>query len=199
MERDFLLSFQTELSDPLVYLEPSSGSGDCCLHGMKTVFDMCKGSSSLRTGPLSQLYTEGFDNDQIWEEVQLLNEPALDHLSKAVHKVSSLAGRLEFLRPCRTMAEPSGHEGDQLEDWSEREGMEGSQGESDEDSEEDLSSNMGEGEVGEERVKGTGRNSVVDDRFFKLSEMEHFLEQVEAGEGEESHSCLHMHDSSICS
>ena len=186
-EEDFLLSFQTDLSDPLVYLEPSSRLEEYFLRGLRTVFGLCKGSRSLQTGPLPELYTEGFDNDQIWEEVQLLNEPALGQLRKVVHKVSGQAGRQCFLRPCVTTAEPSGHEGGELEDGSEGEG---SRGESREDSEEDHSSVVGEGEEGEVRMKWTGKKSVVDDRFFKLSEMEHFLEQVEAGEGEERESGL---------
>jgi len=192
-EKDVLLSFQAELSDPLVYLEPSSRLDECFLRGMRTVFNMCKGTSNLQTGPLPELYTEGFDNDQIWEEVQLLNEPALGQLSKVVRKVSSQAGRLCSLRPSVTTAEPSGCEGAEREDGSEEDW---SRGESREDNEEDLSSVSGEEEAGEERMKRTGRKSVVDDRFFKLSEMEQFLEQVEAGEGEKSRSSSPLH--SLC-
>ena len=40
--------------------------------------------ASVPTGPLSELYVEGFDVDQIWEQVELVNGPLIAHVTKQV-------------------------------------------------------------------------------------------------------------------
>jgi hypothetical protein len=60
----FLSVFRKELSQPEFYAKRSGGA--------------------LPTGPLQQLYTADFDEDQVWEEVQLTNEPAVSSLCDVV-------------------------------------------------------------------------------------------------------------------
>lgn len=91
---EFLAEFKTNLSAPESYLNPSSELSEKCLTGVKTVFDFykecCKSSSvKIPNGPLSELYTEGFDNDQIWEEIQLMNEPVLNYVGKLLSEMES--------------------------------------------------------------------------------------------------------------
>lgn len=81
----FLNLFRRELSEPEYYLDPRESLRSECLVGVKLLFSCLKQSSSeLPTGPLQQLYTAGFDEDQVWEEVQLVNEPAICRLSATV-------------------------------------------------------------------------------------------------------------------
>ena len=46
-------------------------------------------SLEVPTGPLNELCIEGFDNEQIWAEIELLNEPALKSLKKQVKKAAT--------------------------------------------------------------------------------------------------------------
>ena len=81
----FLSVFRKELSQPEFYLESNEALKMKCLAGVKVLFTYAKRSGgALPTGPLQQLYTADFDEDQVWEEVQLTNEPAVSSLCDVV-------------------------------------------------------------------------------------------------------------------
>lgn len=91
---EFLAEFRSTLSAPESYLNPSPELSSKCLIGLKTVFDFYKkcsenGSVKIPTGPLSELFTEGFDNEQIWEEIQLVNEPVIDYMGKLLSEMEN--------------------------------------------------------------------------------------------------------------
>lgn len=84
-----LESFKEELNEPERYLDPSEALRAGCLAGVECLFGCLKRScgGSLPTGPLERLYTEHFDEEQVWEEVQLANEPALRRLHHVVGRM----------------------------------------------------------------------------------------------------------------
>ena len=83
--KNLLDLFKRELMDPEYYLDPRESLPSECLAGVKLLFNALKSSGSeLPTGPLQQLYTAGLDEDQVWEEVQLTNEPAMRRLCAIV-------------------------------------------------------------------------------------------------------------------
>lgn len=91
---EFASSFEASLSDPVSYLQPSEQLKTTCVNGLKNLFDFYKSWSvdaqlNVATGPLSELYTEGFDNEQIWSQIELMNELVLKSLKKHLKRAST--------------------------------------------------------------------------------------------------------------
>lgn len=209
----FLEEFEAHLSTPEDYLNPSPELRSRCLAGVKTAFDLlqkhCRATDSrearsgaegknaarsglgVPTGPLSELYVEGFDADQIWEQIQLVNEPMLAYLSKQVEKICHwdlkklTQGDDRHKMKVALSDSESGSDGmGELESDLDGEG-EGSEGDYFDEGDDEM--DPGNEETNEIRGKrrggkGEGRRTVVDDRFFKLAEMEQFLEKMEREE-----------------
>jgi len=49
-----------------------------------------------RSGPLQQLFVTGFDAEQIWEELQLQNEPITTYLQKQVDSLLDKQTDIDF-------------------------------------------------------------------------------------------------------
>eukprot|EP01132_Coremiostelium_polycephalum_P001974 gene1974-2428_t len=49
---------------------------------MKNLYSLAKNKETVETDALDQLLTDGFDNEQIWSQIQLHNDPIITHLSK---------------------------------------------------------------------------------------------------------------------
>lgn len=114
--------FRRVLREPEYYLDPRESLQSECLDGVKLLFNAIRSSGSeLPTGPLQQLYTEGFDEDQVWEEVQLTNEPALRRLCATVEGL--LGSALQLLATTQPADEESGVEGTEEESCDSEEVM----------------------------------------------------------------------------
>lgn len=50
----------------------------------KSLYSLAKKSEPKKTGALDQLLLEGFDQEQIWEQLQLLNKPILQFVDKQI-------------------------------------------------------------------------------------------------------------------
>ena len=84
--------FDTCLQDPVAYLDTSEELQSSCLCGVKVLFELCKKyaeNSLVPTGPLTELCTDGFYNDDVWEQLELLNDPALRQLTHLINTVGS--------------------------------------------------------------------------------------------------------------
>ena len=165
-----LNKFRRKLSAPELYLEPSQSLESGCLSEVELLFRCLRQSPGNHpVGPLQQLYTADFDEDQVWEEVQLTNEPALLSLSRVVRRLRP-GMRLETKE--LDEEEEDGNE-EEEEEGNEEEEEEGSEEEEEVDEEEDVE----EGEEVEGDEVNDQRKSIVDDGFFSMSAMEHYLEK----------------------
>ena len=212
-ERQFLEEFEAHLSTPEDYLNPSPELRSRCLAGVKTVFDLLQKHSremrtsastgakmvSVPTGPLSELYVEGFDTDQIWEQIQLVNEPMLAYLSKQVDMIcqwdldkSTERGRQKAKVAVSNSESGSGGMGELESDIAEGEVVEGEYFDEGDD-EMDPSDEETNEVQGKRKGKSEGRRTVVDDRFFKLAEMEQFLEKVEREQQQKQGIYMYMY------
>ncbi|NWI77085.1 MPP10 protein, partial [Dryoscopus gambensis] len=178
----------------------------------KTLYDLNKGTNIVRGGPLKELVIENFDEEQIWQQLELQNNAVLDFFKK------SIARDAEDEDLCLLSdQEEDGSDGEtssdkELEDTiMEAETEQKSvytkdkdktkakekqsklresivQKYSDEDSDIDFDIEALEQQAKtakETTLKKKGRKSVVDDKFFKLAEMEAFLEHAEKEDKEE--------------
>ncbi|XP_021263270.1 U3 small nucleolar ribonucleoprotein protein MPP10 isoform X2 [Numida meleagris] len=176
----------------------------------KTLYDLNKalGSSVVRGSPLKELVIENFDEEQIWQQLELQNNVVLDVFKKSVAQCTSdkdlwlVSGQEDDGSDAEATSDSEVE--DVMESEAEQENVytkhkteakekKGKPRESviekysDEDSDVDFDIEALEQETKTAKkatVKKTGRKSIVDDKFFKLAEMEAFLEHVEKENGE---------------
>ncbi|XP_043587658.1 U3 small nucleolar ribonucleoprotein protein MPP10 [Bombus pyrosoma] len=145
-------------------------------NSIKRLYDFTKQQSQTNTNALPELVTEGFDEEQIWQQLELQNEGELDHLIGDVSKL--LAKTKVFKLPISTTHSIS--EPEQNEDLSDNE-EKMIEDETSED-EEKLRSNLKQQTNVKKRKK---KSSIVDDKFFKLEELDEYLTKEEKKEKED--------------
>ncbi|NXQ31710.1 MPP10 protein, partial [Alaudala cheleensis] len=178
----------------------------------KTLYDLNKGSNIVRSGPLKQLVIENFDEEQIWQQLELQNNAVLDFFKKSIARDAEdedlclLSDQEEDGSDAETSSDKE-LEDNRMEVETEqmnvctkdkdktkakekqsklRESI--IQKSSDEDSDIDFDIEALEQQAKTARettLRKKGRKSEVDDKFFKLAEMEAFLEHAEKEDKEE--------------
>lgn len=122
---------------------------------------------------MPELVTEGFDEEQIWQQIELQNEGELDHLIGGVSKL--LAKTKVFKLPVNTTKLKSVPEqNNDLPEDTEKMAKEET-----DDNEEELKSNLKQQKDLKRRRK---KSSIVDDKFFKLEELDEYLMKEERKE-----------------
>ncbi|XP_040889170.1 U3 small nucleolar ribonucleoprotein protein MPP10 [Toxotes jaculatrix] len=176
----------------------------------KTLYDLHKAqeSAGYKGSLLAQLVVENFDEEQIWQELELQNNAVLKHFKSAIDEALS-DETLTVLVEEEDGDEAEVETDDENVDDEEEEEMEedqprrqskkmtveaedGAEDYTDEDS--DLDFDVDALEKREKQKKETRSNasktkvvpSEVDDKFFKLSEMESFLDDMDKREGKEN-------------
>lgn len=169
----------------------------------KTLYDLHKTHepAGSKGSPLDQLVVENFDEEQIWQELELQNTAVLKHFETAVSQ-AALDTALTILFD-KEDADEEPDEGveqdgeDIEEETRERDLEDDGQGEcltgvnTDEDSDVDFDVDALEKQAKQKKCSAVRESkplappSEVDDRFFKLSEMESFLDDMDRREGKE--------------
>lgn len=191
---DVMMEDLTEfLAKPQSFANFSEDLEAWSLDGMKKMFNFYQkfargslqrleargGCKPVGTGPLTELYTEGLDDDQIWEQIQLVNEPVINGLTPVAANLASMlsAGGFKLLRNNPHLGKKEKTKPPRSKLGTNCEASLCENGDK-ADMDSDLRISEEEEEV-KKKVRVGGRKSIVDDKFFKLSEMEKFLEMVE--------------------
>ncbi|CAB1339546.1 unnamed protein product [Coregonus sp. 'balchen'] len=178
----------------------------------KTLYDLHKTHEpeDSKGSPLDQLVVENFDEEQIWQELELQNTAVLKHFETAVSQAAlDTALSILFNEEDADEEPDEGDEqdGDDIEEEMRDGDLEDGEGEeppmlktamdalrgdnTDEDSDVDFDVDALEKQAKQKKCsagresKPLGPPSEVDDRFFKLSEMESFLDDMDKREGKE--------------
>ncbi|KAM9545539.1 LOW QUALITY PROTEIN: U3 small nucleolar ribonucleoprotein MPP10-like [Salvelinus alpinus] len=180
----------------------------------KTLYDLHKTHepAGSKGSPLDQLVVDNFDEEQVWQELELQNTAVLKHFETAVSQ-AALDTALSILCDEEDADEEPDKRDEQDSEDIEEEMRDGDlvdedwQGEeppilktamdalrrdnTDEDSDVDFDVDALEKQAQQKKCsagresKPLGPPSEVDDRFFKLSEMESFLDDMDRREGKE--------------
>ncbi|PSN53575.1 hypothetical protein C0J52_09206 [Blattella germanica] len=195
MAINFIHRFEllTKKPDDYLSVQNKIASDVTCL--LKSLYDFTKNSEEGKTcgDALPELIVDGFDQEQIWQELELQNNGCSKCLVEDVATLVACKNRLKFpshdeginkKSVTDTHADLAESEKDDM-DLQEVDDMDSEDGD-DMDSEEEDNIDVQKEEqedTAERGKKGQRRKSKVldrvtevDDKFFKLSEMEEFLE-----------------------
>ncbi|NXH77698.1 MPP10 protein, partial [Hydrobates tethys] len=187
----------------------------------KTLYDLNKAlrSNVVCGGPLKELVIEDFDEEQIWQQLELQNNAVLDFFKKSIARDAKdedlclLSDQEEDGSDAETSSDKE-LEDNIMEAETEQKNIYTKdkttakekqsklresimQKYSDEDSDVDFDIEALEQQTKtakETTLKKMGRKSVVDDKFFKLAEMEAFLEHAEKENREEEDDINYFED-----
>lgn len=177
----------------------------------KTLYDLHKSQepAHYKASPLAELMVKDFDEEQIWQQLELQNAAILKYFKNATDEALSDETLTLLVEEEESSDEQEAEYDDEdLEEEEEEEELPpprqvkkmsakakaSAEDLSDEDS--DVDFDVDALEKREKQKKGSGRKSSgakvipseVDDRFFKLSEMESFLDDMDKREGKEDES-----------
>ncbi|KAJ4434429.1 hypothetical protein ANN_22991 [Periplaneta americana] len=173
---DLFNSFQLLTKKPEDYLRVQTNTATDAKQLVKDLYDFTKcAENGLSAGDaLPELIIEDFDEEQIWQELELQNEGRSQNLITDVASLVSRKDRLKF--PVRLKNEEIDVEEDKCAEQEEE-----NDGSNENQAESEIDASDSDSPTAEKRTDHI-RPSQVDDKFFKLSEMERFLELEEKRE-----------------
>ncbi|XP_023516481.1 U3 small nucleolar ribonucleoprotein protein MPP10 [Cucurbita pepo subsp. pepo] len=181
-------------TDPPLWLAPSPSLSKVARLASQNLFAMLKPFSPK--SPFDHLLVDGFDAEQIWQQIDLQSQPLLASIRRDLKRfeknpelISNLKVSLEDKKNVtQEMAIGSGEGSDEFEedikelDDEEDEDEEDEDEEEDSDDEEDGDTEDGEKEVSDDEVEGEDGSGGIEDGFLKLKELEEFMEEDEGRE-----------------
>ncbi|CAL8158431.1 unnamed protein product [Prunus armeniaca] len=178
-----------KLTDPTQLLTPSSALSQTARTALQNLF------SSLRPftpkSPFDQLLTDGFDAEQIWQQIDLQSQPLISSLRRDLKRFEKNPDEIKTLKVLVQGEEKvleAENEGlkneidgsdEELDEFDEDDEEEEQEEEDEEEREENESEDEEEGEDSEGEGEG---NNGIEDGFFKIKDLKKSLEDSEARE-----------------
>lgn len=157
---------------------------------LKNLYDYTKSAEDGRFSgkALPELIVEDFDQEQIWQELELQNNGRSDSFVSDVASLVSRKKRLVLKHDLETLEDVKSVDGQFSDDCKSAESFEAEISSNDEQSEGERHEFSDEVKPKSQRKQGLSRVSEVDDKFFKLSELEEFLELEDKREARQQDS-----------
>ncbi|KAF0683499.1 Aste57867_24451 [Aphanomyces stellatus] len=192
------------LEKPEAFFTPSESMATSIAQFAKYLFDQAKQCESENVkSSLDTLYVDGFDADQIWEQLKLQNEPVAKEVNRQVKKLTKDSSHLSFFSGA-TSAEDNGDSDEAGDDIDDEDIAEENDEEHDEEDEEEADGDMEvEDEVDEDvdddddddlvekpkkkssTKKRKRQADELEDGFFDWDEMEKAAEEEELDESDD--------------
>ncbi|XWS37498.1 hypothetical protein CRYUN_Cryun19dG0048100 [Craigia yunnanensis] len=176
---------QIKSTEPPVWLVPKLELSQAVRAASKHLFSSLKSHSPK--SPFDQLLIEGFDAEQIWQQIDLQSQPLLSTLRREVKKfekhpeeISKLKEAVEGGKRKKILEEnetDNVHDDDDAEDDDIDEDEDEDIDDEEEEEEEEKERGRQEEDEGEEEIKGG-----IEDKFLKIKELQEYLEEDEARE-----------------
>lgn len=184
-----LNKFHSFTEKPVKFLTVQSEVKDDVKNLVKSIYDYTKeqegDAKKGDKGALPQLIVEDMDEEQIWQELELQNNECWDNIVWEVANCISMKNDLLF--PVKTENELSKEKKDSSVEFTKEKKSKKPEKltTSDEEGSDDQDSEEIDNPVTKkpQKVKTKVKPSIVDDKFFKLQEMEEFLLKEERNEG----------------
>lgn len=184
-------------TDPPLWLAPSSSLSKVTRLASQNLFSILKPFSPK--SPFDHLLVDGFDAEQIWQQIDLQSQPLLASVQRDLKRfeknpeaISNLKVSLEDKKKViQEMAIGLEEESDDFEedikefDEEEDEDEEDEEEEEnyhDEEDEEDGDTEEGGKEESDDEVEGEEGSGGIEDGFLKIKELEEFMEEDEVRE-----------------
>ncbi|KAK9278225.1 hypothetical protein L1049_027787 [Liquidambar formosana] len=138
--------------------------------------------------PFDRLLIDGFDAEQIWQQIDLQSQPLISSLRRELKRfeknpqeISKLFGENKVLDEKRVGLEEESQGFDEVDEYEDMEAFdeddeEGEEGEDGEEEDEEKDQEE------EEEDEGGGGDGGIEDRFLKIKDLEEYLEEDEARE-----------------
>ena len=183
------LAIVLSLEKPTDFLNPSQKLKDKCVSLLPNLFSVTAGSSNKCDIPIENLHTEGFNIEDIWQQIELINEPLLNQAKGLNLDQLIRTDPISLLQTEETydIDNSPDKELDNERDSEIESGLEEDILESEDNGNEFEDQQYEESELFE---VSTEAGKIAEDQFFNLSEMESFVEQAEReamGEGKGKH------------
>lgn len=172
---EIINKFDAFTQKPVKFLAVQDDVKDDIKNLVKSLYDFTKtqekGQKRDKKSALSELIINDFDEEQIWQEIELQNSECWDQLVWEV--ANCMSGKNDLLFPIETQGQVSDEENLKSDEGNPESDDEISQNEKTEKPKKKKQS----------KSKTKIKTSIVDDQFFKLQEMETFLLNEEKEKG----------------
>lgn len=172
---EIINKFDAFTQKPVKFLAVQDDVKDDIKNLVKSLYDFTKtqekGQKRDKKSALSELIINDFDEEQIWQEIELQNSECWDQLVWEV--ANCMSGKNDLLFPIETQEQVSDEENLKSDEGNPESDDEISQNEKTEKPKKKKQS----------KSKTKIKTSIVDDQFFKLQEMETFLLNEEKEKG----------------